>query len=175
MTQRASTAASVCARLCAAHDAVTRAGFALAGVCLAIIVGSYCYEVVARYFFSAPTIWVASLVAYLLCASIFLVLPELTREKAHIFISVVPDMMTSRQATRLIKLGRVVGVVACLLAAWFCADATYTQFTRGLYTVNEWDVPKWMVSIFIPYGLLSSGLHFLRQTLSSEPYLAARS
>jgi len=162
-------------RLCAVHDFITRLGFILAAICLAVIVSSYCYEVVARYFFAAPTHWVGSLVAYLLCVSIFLTLPEITREKMHIFISVVPDMLSRRNGTALIRMGRLVGVIACFLGAWFSADASYTQFIRGLYTVNEWDVPKWMVSIFIPYGLLSSGLYFLRQVGSNEPYIAAGS
>src|SRR5690606_37854148 len=92
-------------RLCEAHDRVTRTGFALAAAFLAAIVCSYCFEVVSRYFFSAPTTWVGSLVSYLLCGSIFLVLPELTRQKSHIFISLVPDMLTPRNATRLIRFG----------------------------------------------------------------------
>ena len=51
------------ATLAKAHDAVTHVGFIGAACCLAVIVCSYCYEVVARYFFSAPTEWASSLVS----------------------------------------------------------------------------------------------------------------
>ena len=32
----------------------------------------------------------------------------------------------------------------------------------SIETILEWQVPKWWVSIFIPYGFLSAGLYFLR-------------
>ena len=39
------------------HDRLTKAGFALAAVLVAGIAASFCYEVVVRYFFDAPTAW----------------------------------------------------------------------------------------------------------------------
>ncbi len=68
------------ARLAAAHDALSSLGFAIAAGCLGIIVCSYCYEVVSRYFFNAPTIWAGPLVAYMLCALVFLAAPDITRK-----------------------------------------------------------------------------------------------
>jgi hypothetical protein len=72
-----------------------------------------------------------------------------------------------------VRAGYFAGFLACFLAAWFCADATYSQYVSNIETLNEWHVPKWTVSIFIPYGLASSGLYFLRHALSAEPYQAA--
>ena len=68
------------ARLAAAHDALSRLGFDVAAGCLGVIVCSYCYEVVSRYFFNAPTIWAGPLVAYMLCALVFLAAPDITRK-----------------------------------------------------------------------------------------------
>lgn len=53
-------------RLAAIQDWLSRAGFALAGCILAFISAAYCYEVVSRYFFNAPTIWASPLVSYAL-------------------------------------------------------------------------------------------------------------
>jgi TRAP-type C4-dicarboxylate transport system permease small subunit len=142
-------------------------------VLLAGIVATYAIEVVLRYFFNSPTSWAGSAVAYLLCALIFLVLPELTRQRSHIFISVVPDLLSHRAATLLIKGGYFAASVACIVAAWFCFDATHVQHANGIATLNEWRVPKWTVSVFLPYGLLSSGLYFLRHGLRGEAYVAA--
>lgn len=155
------------------HDAVTTWGAWIAAACLAVIVGTYCIEVVSRYFFNAPTSWAGSAVAYLLCASIFLMLPELTRQRVHIFISVLPDLLSSRAATNLIKTGYLMAFFACVFGAWFCADATLMQYTNNIETLNEWRVPKWVVSIFLPYGLFSSGLYFLRHVFLAGPYVAA--
>lgn len=161
--------------LAGVHDAVTTAGFWVAGFCLVAIVVSYAIEVVLRYFLNSPTSWAGSAVSYLLCASIFLVLPELTRQRAHIFISVLPDALSQRRATLLVKAGYLAGFLASMLGAWFCADATWVQYTGDIETLNEWRVPKWTVSMFIPYGLASSSLHFLRHAVAGGPYVAVES
>src|SRR4249920_906302 len=66
------------------HDAITRGGYQLAALIVILIAGSYCYEVAARYFFNSPTDWANALVAYLLCAVIFLAMPEQTRRRGHL-------------------------------------------------------------------------------------------
>lgn len=156
-----------------AHDAATKWSVTVAVVLLAGIVATYAIEVVLRYFFNSPTSWAGSAVAYLLCASIFLVLPELTRQRVHIFISVLPDLLSQRAATLLITGGYIAASVACVVAAWFCFDATHMQYATNIETLNEWRVPKWAVSVFLPYGLLSSGLYFLRHALTGAAYVAA--
>ena len=45
---------------------------------------------------------------------------------------------------------------------WITANATLDQFNLGIDTISTYPVPKWWVSIFIPYGMFSSGLYFLR-------------
>src|SRR5690554_6903588 len=132
------------------HDGITRLGFYLAALCLIIIVSAYTYEVASRYFFSAPTTWAGSLVAYMLCFMVFLAMPELTRQRVHIFIRIILDGMPERQATRFQHAAYLIASLACLLGAWFCFDTTFKQFIGNISTVNEWRVPKWAVSGIIP-------------------------
>lgn len=150
------------------HDGLTRLGFYGAGACLALIVMTYCYEVVARYFFSAPTTWASSLVSYLLCYVVFLAIPELSRKKAHIFISIILDELPDRYSTALFRLAYLIAAVACIFAAAFCFDATAHQFSRGIETVNEWRVPKWVLSVTLPYGFLSTGIYYLRHLVHGD-------
>src|SRR5262245_47523667 len=114
-------------RLAAAHDALTHAGFVAATGCLAIIVSAYCYEVVARYFFNAPTIWVGPLVSYMLCAIVFLAAPELTRKNIHIVINVLVDRMSSRQAVHLQRVIVLASAATCLFAAWIVGTTAISQ------------------------------------------------
>lgn len=157
------------ARLAAAHDAVTRGGFALAAVLVAVIACAFAYEVVARYFFNAPTEWASPLVSYALATAIFLAIPELTRQGAHISISIVVDAAPPASASILVAVIRVLAAAACLFAAWFCADETLSQFRQGIWTSPPFALPKWTVSVFVPYGFLSSALYFLRQLLAAAP------
>ena len=147
------------------HDAVTSASFAAAAAVLAAIAFSFCYEVTARYFFAAPTSWANAFVSYLLCAAIFLAVPELTRRRAHVAINLLLDRLPSKSAVVLNRVIRAGGAAACLLATWITANATFDQISLGIDTISTYPIPKWWVSIFIPYGMLSSGLYFLRDLL----------
>jgi TRAP-type C4-dicarboxylate transport system permease small subunit len=170
MNRNAPAAGSVLGRL---HDAVTKIGFALAGACLVGIVIAYTYEVGARYFFNSPTTWASSLVSYLLCAIVFLAMPEVTRDRVHIFIGVFLDDMDPKAAAKVQLTTYVVAALACFFAAYFCFSTTLGQFKSGISTVNEWRIPKWALSVLIPYGLFSSGIYFVRQVLSKVPYKSA--
>jgi TRAP-type C4-dicarboxylate transport system permease small subunit len=159
--------------LAAAHDTLTRAGFLAATTCLAIIVGAYCYEVVARYFFNAPTVWAGPLVSYMLCAIVFLAAPELTRRNIHIVINVLLDRMSSRQVAHLRWVITLGSAATCLVAAWIVGTTAVSQFRQGVETVLTWAIPKWPLTGLIAYGMLSSGLYFLRRLASGERHVAS--
>lgn len=151
------------------HDRITSIGFALAALALAVIVTSFCFEVVARYFFSAPTEWASPLVSYSLVVMIFLAMPELTRRAAHIAINILLDRVHGGTGRALHFLIRLVAAASCLLAAWFTGTETLNQFNMGVWTSPPFALPKWVVSMFVPYGMLSAGIYFVRQLLSGAP------
>jgi TRAP-type C4-dicarboxylate transport system permease small subunit len=156
-------AAGLARRLGELHDRVTVAGFAVAAALVGAIAAAFCYEVVARYFFSAPTAWTYDVGCYLLAAVIFLAMPEMTRRGAHIHVGLIFDHLTARGARALRLMIGALAVAACLSAAWFTGSETWRQFEQGVWTLSALPIPKWWVSIMIPYGMLSSALYFLRQ------------
>jgi TRAP-type C4-dicarboxylate transport system permease small subunit len=157
-----------------AHDMLTAVSFQLAIACLGIISVVYCYEVVLRYAFNAPTTWANPLVSYLLCALIFLAIPEMTRTSSHISINLLNDALPPSVSNALGQIVRLVGMIACLVGAWITSGETGSQFVGGIWTISYFPVPKWIVSIFIPYGFLSAGLYFLRQLLGDRAEAGAR-
>jgi len=156
------------------HDGLSAISFQLAVGCLGVITVAYCYEVAARYAFNAPTVWANPLVSYLLCATIFLALPELTRTSEHISINILVDALPPPVAAVFNQLIRLVGSFACMLGAWITMTETGAQITGGIWTISYFPVPKWMVSIFIPYGFASAGIHLLRQ-LAGDRHAASTS
>lgn len=154
--------------LAAAHDAVTRAGFHGAAGCLVVITCAYFYEVIARYFFGAPTSWSSALVSYALCGMVFMAMPELSRQRIHIVINMLLDWLSPAKANRLRRVLSLVAGAVCLLAAWFSVDATISQFQQGIQTLAAWPIDKWSVSSFIVYGMLSTSIYFLRQAAGEK-------
>ena len=107
--------------LAAIQDGLSRGGFILAGCILAFISAAYCYEVVSRYFFNAPTIWASPLVSYALCLTIFLALPDLARRGLQISIDLHEAWASPAQIAALLRLTRIVAGIVCLAAGWITA------------------------------------------------------
>ena len=153
----------------ACHDQLSRICFDLASALIAVIVFSFTFEVVARYLFRAPTEWAVPLVSYVLAAAIFLAMPELTRRSAHVSINVLIEDAPPWRAKALTFISRLIAAGACLLAAWISGQETLAQYLTGISTTPPLAVPKWCVSMFVPFGMLSSSIYFLRQIIAGAP------
>lgn len=146
-----------------AHDSLSRLGFQLAACVLAFITVAYCYEVVSRYFFNAPTVWANPMVSYGLCLTIFLALPDMTRRGLHVAVDLHESWFSPRFTAILRRITCLIAAAFCFLAAWITGEQTWADFNFGVWTNAYVPIPKWWLFIFIPYGLLSGGVYFLRQ------------
>lgn len=144
------------------HDGLTRLTFALAVACLGFIIVSFCFEVFARYVLNAPTTWANAVASYLLCIMIFAALPEMTRTSAHVAITFLIDGLPAGFAHAMRTAIALSGLIACLLAAWITGADVLAQWLGDIWTIQSFPVPKWLISIFLPYGFVSAGLYFLR-------------
>lgn len=155
---------SAVAALAALHDRITGLGVKLAMAGLAGIVFAYCYEVVARYFFNAPTQWSAGLVSYLLLVVTFLTMPQVTREGSHVAVTVVIEKLSPAHGRIAARVIAVAGLLVCAFLTYVVCAETLRQFDRGVRIMSALPVPKWWVSVWMIYGFAFSGLHFLRAT-----------
>ena len=149
-------------------DAITQAGGVLAAAALAGIVVSFCYEVAARYFFTAPTEWAHDTVTYLLAVVIFLGLPELTRQRGNIAISFLIDMLNEKRQRLAAHLSAATGAIVCLTAGWMSWTQTAKQFEQGIVTLGTIPIPKWWISAVITWGLLLAAVQFMRHATSRD-------
>lgn len=157
------------ARFRSLHDRLTKAGFALAASFVAVMTLSFWYEVVARYFFGAPTSWAYAVASYALCPLIFLSLPAMTQRGAHISMTYLVDRLPASSAVLLARALLLLAALVCLVCAWVSAAESWRQYVQAVETISGFPVPKWWVSAFIPYGMLSSSLYFLRQCAGDRP------
>jgi len=144
-----------------ALDAVTIAGGWVGVLGLAAIVVIFCYEVVSRYVFDTPTRWASDFVSYVLCASIFLCMPEVTRANGHVAVTVLIDRLGDRRRRVAQIAAYSVAFAVCLFAAYLSGLENLRQFSRDITTLTVIPVPKWSISVFITYGLAVSSLQFL--------------
>lgn len=145
------------------HDRITDLSAVLAVVALALIVSAYIFEVFTRYFLSAPTSWVSDFVAYALSASVFLALPKVTRDRGHVAVTILIDVMPARIAGIVHVAVCSVGFLCLGYTAWISLHENMRQFTRGIMTLAMNPIPVWWVSSFMTYGLALAALYMLRQ------------
>ncbi len=148
----------------AALARLTRASFALACTALVVILGAYVIEVVARYGFGRPTTWSADLVNYALCASIFLAMPEITRNSGHVAITSLIEKLKPGHQARLARLLALAGALLCAVAAYVAVAAALGQAANGIETVAAFAIPKWWLTALVAYGFALSALAFLLLT-----------
>jgi TRAP-type C4-dicarboxylate transport system permease small subunit len=138
--------------------------------CTGLMIG---YEVVARYFFNAPTIWAAELSQLLLIWGTFLAMAFALRRRQHIRIEIVVDRC-GPGVQRLME-GFALVFIACLCAVviWYGWGIAWDSLVRGRSTGTMLNIPNWWTEVVIPFGfgvLLLQCLVELRRLFSSaEP------
>ena len=144
------------------HDGLTDVSFQFSKLCLGIIVFAYCFEVAARYLFNAPTWWADEAVSYSLCIGCFTMMPHVTREKGHVAVTLIVDMLPPARARPIYWFIYLLGFLACAFAAWISLDENIRQIVKDVYLMKVKPVPKYWISVWITYGFASSALYFLR-------------
>lgn len=148
--------------LAAIHDRLTQLAAVLASIGLISIVGSYVYEVVTRYFFNSPTAWASDYVAYALAASVFLALPKVTKDRGHVAVTILVDILPTRVAGIIHTVISLIGFLCLSLAAWISFQENLRQYTKNIETLAIVPIPQWWVSGFITFGLALSAFYMLR-------------
>ncbi|MBT5481247.1 MAG: TRAP transporter small permease subunit [Alphaproteobacteria bacterium] len=114
--------------------------FALAGIMLS-------YEVVARYFFLAPTSWAAELSQLCLIYGSLISMPWLLQHRRHIQINAVTDQMPP-PAQRVSAIATMVLLtVFSLYVAFYGWEIFYDSFARGRTTGSLLDLPAWIAEL----------------------------
>lgn len=117
------------------------------------------YEVVARYVFVKPTIWVEEMSRFLQIWATYLAAAYALKNKHLISIKVVQERLTGnyRKATEIFSM-LVIGLFS-LVAVWHGTLTVMESIRIGRASSTMLSVPLWMTEVAIPIGF---GLLFLQ-------------
>ena len=155
-------------KLCVIHDAVTWVASVLAAIGLILIAAFYVYEVVTRYLFNSPTAWVSDFVSYALCASVFLALPKVTKDRGHIAVTILVEQLPVWVNSYIHAGISMLGFACLAFAAYISLQENLRQYSKNIETLAIVPIPQWWVSSFITFGLALSALYMLRYFSSSH-------
>lgn len=134
---------------------------------LVFITVSVCIEVVLRYFFHRPQVWVIELSEYGLLYITFLAAAWVLRADGHIKVDLVVERLgeTARAFLSIVHFLLITGV--SLVLFWYGARVTWSYFSKGIYNPTILEVPTAAILVVIPFGGLFLVAQSLRGIISS--------
>lgn len=121
-------------------------------------------DVILRYFFNAPTIWVFDTSSYAMLWLAFLAAPALIRSREHIRIEFITMRLGPRTRAAAGAATSLLGALTMAIVLWQTANETYTAYIKNFLTVGSFEVPRWIVWVAMPIGSLFMVLEFLRRS-----------
>ncbi len=134
-------------------SAIVQVAEALCALCILVLGAIVMYEVVSRYVFDAPTIWVQEIAVYLLIAVTFLGLAPTQHAGEHIRIDVVSKRF-SAAARRRLEIVTLLSIAAlAAVAAWGGWQMVEQSLRFGRRSPTLLAVPVWIPQLLLPFGM----------------------
>lgn len=118
-------------------------------------------EVVLRYLFNSPTIWVTETCQYLLPALCFCGAPFCLRHRGHISVDMLVNQFSYKIRLTIDAAGSIAALIFCIMLGWqgylYWEEALRLNFTSG----GIFDVPLWIPYISFPIGMLFLCLQYI--------------
>jgi C4-dicarboxylate transporter DctM subunit len=128
----------------------------LSGIFIVIIGFIVTYEVIMRYVFVSPTVWVMEISIYLNIACVFFAGGFTLRDKMHIRVDTFVSRFSNRNQILLRLISLILAVPYCSVLAWQGLGLGITSFRLGEVTPTILRIP-----VFISYSCIVLGVCLL--------------
>lgn len=122
------------------------------------------YEVAARYFFTAPTIWAAELSQLTLIWGSLIAMSWALAARRHIAVDAVVRLLPRAVQRGTETLAMLAVAIFSAMVAWHGWGIFYDSFERGRTTGSMLDLPTWVSELAIPVGF---GLLFVQALIET--------
>lgn len=135
----------------------------LAAVILIFIMVSVCLNVILRYFFNEPLIWVNQITECFLLYITFLGSAWLLRNEGHVKVDILLNHLSSKALAFLGIISSVIGIIVSVILTFFGFSLTWYFYHKGLYTPTILELPLSLIIIIIPIGSFMLIVQFIRR------------
>lgn len=110
------------------------------------------YEVLARYFFTKPTIWAAELSQLCLIWGSLIAMAWALGARRHIAVDAVVSHLSPTVRRWTDAAAMLVIVWLSAVVVWKGGDIFLDSFERGRTTGSMLDLPSWVTELAVPFG-----------------------
>lgn len=112
------------------------------------------YEVIARYFFESPTIWVHEVCGYVFAGYIALTGGWVLLEKGHVAVDIIYERFPDRVKQVADVIVSLVALFMFLVLFWQGYKFAWHAFSTGQHSHTLFGPPLWPVKTMLPLGAL---------------------
>ena len=152
---------------CRLITAVNRWLAGAVSVLVFMMVAVISYEVVARYFFDAPTVWAMELSTLLFGPYFLLAGPYLLHTAGHVNVDILPSRLPKRTASGLDCLTYGLIVVVSAVFIYQSLPVAMNAYNSGETSFTAWNPAIWPVKVLIPVAFFMLLLQALAESIEA--------
>jgi TRAP-type C4-dicarboxylate transport system permease small subunit len=138
-------------------------GMIVGSVSIFFLVIIVCYDVIMRYFFNAPTIWVAEVCGILLLFLPFLAGGWLMRKDGHVKMDLVLDRVGPKTRVLFTVIAYSITALTCAALLVYGVKISWGIYEMGYKTDTLLRLTKWPLLSMIPLGFFLLFVQSLRK------------
>jgi C4-dicarboxylate transporter DctQ subunit len=135
----------------------------LAGILLVLASFGVFAMILSRYFLNRPMGWMIELAEYVLLYMSFLLAAWVLKKEAHVRMDVLVESLNPRIRLVCNVFSSILGAMVCMVLVWFGTKVTWHLYQSGTLTTTYLEIPKFPLSIVIPFGSLLFMIQFIRR------------
>ena len=121
------------------------------------------FQVIMRYFFKSPIIWVSEVIESLLLYITFLGSAWLLREEGHVKVDLILNMLRPKTVALFGIVSSIIGIFVSVVLSLYGSRLTWDHFERGIYTPTVMELPIFLILLIIPIGSYMLIIQFVRR------------
>ena len=138
---------------------------ALAAAAFGALAFIIAYEVTLRWLGFRPPVWPQAISEFTMLYATLFAAPWILRRAEHIQVTTLVAVFTPRGRTVLSRVMSFIGMVVCLVVAWYALRVTLGA--QGL-EIRSFEMPKWVVYAPLPLGFFLLAIEFFRHMLAGS-------
>jgi len=143
----------------------------IAGFLIVFCMATITIDVIGRYFFGKPVIWVYYYSEYVLVYSTFLAAAYVLKHNGHVRVDLVVNLLNQRHRAFLSVFTSLIGLLACAVVGWYSLmEACDVLQAKTMFTapISMYQFP---IKVIIPFGCLMLCVEWLRKLFTTLLYL----
>lgn len=153
------------------YDGLLRAMAVFGGLLMVAMMVAIMIDVVLRNLGTQSSAHLFTFTEYALLLIPLLGAPWLVREKGHVYVEVLVGALPHAARRNLIRAVVIACILVCGILAWYGGAITVQNFALADKDVRSFDMPRWMLMVFMPLSFGLMALEFLRLAVRGEdPY-----